>query len=125
MSKVKVTLVKSLIGCKKNQIATAKSLGLDIIGKLPYNLTKRLAFGFPKTVSANCTFCGTCAQVCPTEAITLDKFKIDSERCIGCSACVRACPKGAKSINRYPWTKAILRRGFAEVKYPEEITLRK
>ncbi len=28
MSKIKVTLVKSLIGCKKNQIATANSLGL-------------------------------------------------------------------------------------------------
>ena len=25
----KVTLVKSLIGCKKNQIATAKTLGLN------------------------------------------------------------------------------------------------
>lgn len=98
------------------------SRGFDIIGKLPYDLTKRLAFGFPKTVSANCTFCGTCAKVCPTEAITLDKFRIDTERCIGCGACVKACPKGAKSINRYPWTKAILRKGFAEVKYPEEIT---
>ena len=28
----KVTLVKSLIGCKPNQIATAKSLGLRKIG---------------------------------------------------------------------------------------------
>ena len=28
MENVKVTLAKSLIGCKKNQIATAKSLGL-------------------------------------------------------------------------------------------------
>ena len=28
MEQVKVTLVKSLIACKKNQIATAKSLGL-------------------------------------------------------------------------------------------------
>ena len=28
MAQVKVTLVKSLISCKKNQIATAKSLGL-------------------------------------------------------------------------------------------------
>ena len=28
MENVKVTLVKSLICCKKNQIATAKSLGL-------------------------------------------------------------------------------------------------
>ena len=28
MENVKVTLIKSLIACKKNQIATAKSLGL-------------------------------------------------------------------------------------------------
>ena len=28
MEKVKVTLVKSLIGCKANQIATAKTMGL-------------------------------------------------------------------------------------------------
>ena len=32
MENVKVTLVKSLIGCKKNQIATAKTLGLTKIG---------------------------------------------------------------------------------------------
>ena len=29
---VKVTLIKSLIACKSNQIATAKSLGLTKIG---------------------------------------------------------------------------------------------
>ena len=32
MSKVTITLAKSLIGCKKNQIATANSLGLRKIG---------------------------------------------------------------------------------------------
>ena len=32
MENVKVTLVKSLIACKKAQIATAKSLGLVKIG---------------------------------------------------------------------------------------------
>mgnify|MGYP000898975144 CR=1 FL=1 len=31
-SALKVTLVKSLIGCKKDQIATAKALGLNKIG---------------------------------------------------------------------------------------------
>ena len=29
---IKITLVKSLIGCKKDQIATAKALGLKKIG---------------------------------------------------------------------------------------------
>lgn len=28
MAKIKVTLVKSVIGCKKNQIATVRALGL-------------------------------------------------------------------------------------------------
>lgn len=32
MENVKVTLIKSLISCKPNQIATAKSLGLTRIG---------------------------------------------------------------------------------------------
>ena len=32
MSKITITLTKSLIGCKKNQIATAASLGLRKIG---------------------------------------------------------------------------------------------
>ena len=32
MENVKVTLIKSLIACKPNQIATAKSLGLTKIG---------------------------------------------------------------------------------------------
>lgn len=32
MAEVKVKLVKSLIGCKKDQIATANSLGLHKIG---------------------------------------------------------------------------------------------
>ncbi len=32
MANINVTLVRSLIGCKKDQIATAKSLGLRKIG---------------------------------------------------------------------------------------------
>jgi len=31
MAKIKVTLVKSVIGCKKDQIATVKALGLKKI----------------------------------------------------------------------------------------------
>ena len=33
MENVKVTLVKSIVGCKANQIATAKSLGLKRPGE--------------------------------------------------------------------------------------------
>ena len=41
MSTIKIQLTKSLIGCKKDQIATAHSLGLRKIGNIteqPYNV---------------------------------------------------------------------------------------
>ena len=97
----------------------------DIIGKIPYSISKRLAFSLPRTESANCTFCGRCAEICPTEAITLDNFTINADRCIGCASCVKCCPKGAKSIRLYPWTRSMVKKGFADQKYPMEITDRK
>ena len=97
----------------------------DIIGKIPYSIAKKLSFGLPKKESANCAFCGRCAEICPTEAITLDNFTINADRCIGCASCVKCCPKGAKSIKLYPWTKAMVKKGFNEPKYPEELTAQK
>jgi len=40
-----------------------------------------------------CTGCGACADVCPTEAITVDKVaKVDEDECIDCGTCVEECP---------------------------------
>lgn len=43
-----------------------------------------------------CTGCGTCTEVCPTEAIRVQggKAAIGME-CIDCGACPRVCPEGA------------------------------
>ena len=51
MENVKVTLVKSLIGCKKNQIATAKSLGLNKLGKSAVVPNDAAVQGKIKTIS--------------------------------------------------------------------------
>lgn len=43
-----------------------------------------------------CNQCGTCASVCPVEAISKTKdgvYIIDAEKCNGCGACVEACPR--------------------------------
>lgn len=55
--------------------------------------------GFPKYYEADCVGCGTCAQVCPPEAISLtdDKTKkirtlvIDYFSCIHCGQCEEKC----------------------------------
>lgn len=45
-----------------------------------------------------CTGCGTCAGVCPTEAIKIHVSEgicvpeIDEEKCINCGLCVESCP---------------------------------
>ena len=51
MENVKVTLVKSLIGCKPNQIATAKSLGLTKIGNSIVCKNDKVLAGKVKVIS--------------------------------------------------------------------------
>ena len=46
-----------------------------------------------------CTGCGTCKEVCPVEAITVnDKAKVDEETCVDCGTCVEECPEEAISL---------------------------
>ncbi|NHJ48115.1 MAG: DUF362 domain-containing protein [Asgard group archaeon] len=50
-----------------------------------------------------CTACGSCAEQCPADAITVDEFAvIDEESCIGCAQCIAVCPEG---IIKIPWGK--------------------
>ena len=43
-----------------------------------------------------CTGCGTCLDVCPTEAIKMkDGHAVITLECMDCGACPRVCPEGA------------------------------
>jgi Fe-S-cluster-containing hydrogenase component 2 len=47
-----------------------------------------------------CTGCGTCADVCPVEAIVVadGKAKVNKDECVDCGTCVEECPEGALSL---------------------------
>ena len=55
------------------------------------------ARGLPELDPTRCDRSGTCADVCPTQAIVLtdSAWTLDVGRCILCGACARACPRDA------------------------------
>jgi Fe-S-cluster-containing hydrogenase component 2 len=61
---------------------------------------------------AACIACGSCARICPMEAIALDaeptkpggkpRARVLEHRCIGCGVCVMACKTGALALQTLP-----------------------
>lgn len=49
-----------------------------------------------RVIEDKCTACGECAEVCPSDAITIgDVAEIDEEECVECEVCVDECPNEA------------------------------
>ncbi|MFH2129867.1 MAG: 4Fe-4S binding protein [bacterium] len=70
---------------------------LEVPGNIPYKeRTVRTGIS-PITREEPCTLCGTCADVCPTAAISVGEIvETDKERCILCCACIKNCPSEAR-----------------------------
>ena len=83
----------------KNNIKKQKAVDSNkIVGNFPYAKAQKLP-AYPKP-SSQCTKCGICAKICPTNAIDKINFdKIDKSKCISCMACVNACPSKCRKIN--------------------------
>ena len=52
-----------------------------------------------KVDKKKCTGCGICVDICPAQAIKIEKDKaVINDDCVECGACVNECPRGAISL---------------------------
>jgi electron transport complex protein RnfB len=95
----------ALILCGGNDQVAAKRFYYNGI----YDCTSAaLLFGGDKACTYGCLGLGTCAGVCPFDAIDMlpsGLAVVDPDRCTGCGKCVPACPKGI--IEMIPGDKAV------------------
>jgi heterodisulfide reductase subunit A len=59
-----------------------------------------------EVMAEHCTSCGKCAEVCPYNAITVDRVKktpavVNAAACAGCGTCGAECPFGAIVMNHF------------------------
>lgn len=51
----------------------------------------------------NCTQCGLCTGVCPSNALYLERpsqqVRFDGEKCVACNICIDACPTRAMQLD--------------------------
>jgi ferredoxin len=70
-------------------------MGLE--DRKPFQRTPRLA---PRVDADKCVACGTCEEVCPVGAISVEDIaRVDPAICLGCGLCVDECTQGALSLD--------------------------
>ncbi len=70
---------------------------IEVPGDFPYKSRNDRSGIAPITKDDSCTTCGTCADVCPTGAVSVDDVvSTDVETCILCCACVKNCPSESR-----------------------------
>ena len=56
-----------------------------------------------KVDAAKCTACGSCAEVCPAQAIRVEEVAVvDAEHCADCGQCLDECPAEAIELKDSP-----------------------
>ena len=96
---------------------------LQVPGNVPYQdyrVPKNIA---PVILDGQCTVCGLCALLCPTNAIAFDgkQMVTDASKCILCCACTKRCPTAGRVLNdeRIEKVRGMLTSKFSERREPE------
>ena len=75
-------------------------MDLNVPGRFPFMASGARSMAVsPVTHEDTCTVCGTCADVCPTAAISINGSVVTQiEQCIRCCACIKNCSTGARGM---------------------------
>lgn len=74
---------------------------IKVKGEYPYK--ERKIFPHHPIANEACDFCGHCAEVCPTGAISKEDLRVsDPSLCITCMLCARDCPQQARHLDIPP-----------------------
>jgi uncharacterized protein len=78
----------------------------------------------PFVVTAQCTGCNKCVEICPVKAIVLKDGKsfVDATKCIGCASCIAACKFQAINLD---WEGGGKRAPSKVVEYAKAVLDRK
>lgn len=94
---------------------------LEVKGNFPYKEIKSVPM--KPSSGDNCSVCGTCADICPVEAITLTDVSTstDESLCISCGACISVCPDESRQYRGadYEKFKGKFLERFSQRKEPE------
>ncbi|MFP3984107.1 MAG: 4Fe-4S binding protein [Desulfurivibrionaceae bacterium] len=92
--------IKNMLAC----VSLPRELGLlQVPGNVPYKERMERKDVAPVADPELCTLCGTCADSCPSGAISInEEVQADPTTCILCHACVKNCPTGAMAFQSPP-----------------------
>lgn len=83
----------------------ADLMPLDIKGNFPYKELKTVPM--KPSSGDNCSLCGTCADICPVQAISLTDVSTETDEslCISCGACISICPDESRQYRGADYEK--------------------
>lgn len=90
--------IQQFAKCVLETLEEGKKNTVSVPGNDPYKENMKVP-ATPLTLDT-CGGCGYCAEVCPTDAITVTEGGVatDSEKCMMCMACVAKCPAQARIL---------------------------